>query len=91
MDPGTITALATVLSAAAKGAADSFGSASSKKAEYKKAKEMKRKTLAELYNSALDREMNLHKFTSEQGGLNSARRMQALQEAANGFRQSLSG
>lgn len=91
VDPATATLIAASLAAAAQGASSGMGAAASKKAAKRQAKEDKRATLADMYNKALAREMDMYKFYSEQGGLNAARRADLLQDAASGFRQSLLG
>ncbi len=91
MEPATMTALAAITSAALQGLGSGFGGAAQAKAEKRKAKEMKRQTLADMYNKALQREFDLYRFGQEQGGANTARRAAALQETANGFSRSLLG
>lgn len=91
MDPATIAALATVTAAALQGGGSAMGGAASAKAQKKQAKETKRQTLADMYNKALQREFDLHRFGQEQSGTNTARRSAALQETANGFSRSLTG
>lgn len=91
VDPGTATIIAASLAAAAQGASGAMGSASNAKAEKRKAKEMKRQTLADMYNKALGRELDLYKFTKENESTNTARRSAALQESANAFIRSLTG
>jgi hypothetical protein len=82
------------LSAAGKGmeaASKAYEAKQGYKAAKKNAKENKRKTLEELYSSALDREADLEKFGREKRGTNAARRAAALQEASNAFSKSLTG
>lgn len=91
IDDAALAALATVTAASIQGAGSAMGGASSAKAEKKKAKEMKRQTLADMYNKALQREFDLFRHEQEMGGTNTARRAAALQEMANGFSRSLLG
>lgn len=91
MEPATATLIAAALAAAAQGASAGMGAAAGKKAAKRQAKETKRETLADMYNKALQRELELHKSSTEQAGLNSARRASLLQDTASGFRQSLLG
>lgn len=91
MDPVTGSIIAASIAAAAQGAGSAMGASASGKAAKREAKENKRKTLADMYNKALQRELELYKHSSEQGGLNSARRASILQDTASGFRQALLG
>lgn len=91
VDPATATIIAASIAAAAQGAGSGMGAAAQKKAAKRQAKETKRQTLADMYNKALQRELELFKSTSEQSGLNAARRASLLQDTASGFRQSLLG
>jgi hypothetical protein len=91
VDPATASLIAASIAAASQGASAGMSAAATKKAAKRQAKEDKRATLADMYNKALAREMELYKFQSEQGGLNAARRADLLQDAASGFRQSLLG
>lgn len=91
MDPATITAIAMITAAALKGGSSMMQGAAGNKNAKRDAKEMKRRTMADLYGKALGRELDLYKFTSEMGGANTANRASALQNTANGFRQALVG
>lgn len=91
MDPATITAIAAVTAAALKGGGDAMAGSAQGKGLKRQAKESKRQTLADMYNKALQREMDLFKFNQEQGGTNTARRAAALQETSNGFTRALTG
>ncbi len=91
VEPVTASIIAASIAAAAQGAGAGMSAAASRKAARRQTKEDKRATLADMYNKALAREMDMYKFYSEQGGLNAARRADLLQDAASGFRQSLLG
>lgn len=82
---------ATIISSSFEGLGSGMQAGASKAAGKKQAKEMKRATLADMLNKALGRELDLYKFTSEQGGINTGRRAAALQETANSFIRALTG
>lgn len=88
IDDAALAALATVTASAVSGG---MGAGASDKKTKKEAKESKRQTLADMYNKALQREFDLHRFSQEQEGTNTARRAAALQEMANGFSRALGG
>lgn len=89
IDDAALAALATVAAASIKGGSDAMSSSAAAKAKKREAKEMKRQTLADMYNKALQRQLEFSKFNQEQEGTNTARRVAALQEMANGFTRAL--
>jgi hypothetical protein len=89
LDDAAIAALATVAAGALQAGGSAMGGAANAKAAKKQAKEMKRQTLADMYNKALQRQLDYFKFNQEQEGTNTARRTAALQEMANGFTRAL--
>lgn len=93
MEPISTAAVisSSAISAGAQGGSAAMSNAQADKQSKRAAKENKRKTLAELYRDALKREMDTKRFATEQSGLNTARRQQALQETSNGFTRALQG
>lgn len=82
IDDAALAALATVVAGGVQGGMSASGSK-------KTAKETKRQTLADMYNKALQRQMDQYKFAQENSGNNTARRAAALQETSNQFGRAL--
>lgn len=89
MGPATIAALATIAASGIKAASEAHGAQAGKKGSKRQAKESRRQTLADMYNKALQRELDVYKHNQEQGAGTAARRAAALQETASGFTRAL--
>lgn len=85
MDPSTIQALGTGL----KSGSDTLGKQMIARAEEKKAKESKRRTLAEFLNAVLQREFDAGEGMRKRGADLSGQRAQAMQNVASQYVQAL--
>jgi len=92
VEPVSMSAGAAALMAAGQGAqglGSYFAAKESGKAAKKQAKEMKRKTLAELLNAALSREFEAGEGMRKRGGELATARASALQNIASQYVQAL--
>ena len=82
---------AQIISAAGQGAGSGLQSASSNASSKMEAKEAKRRTMANLLNSALRRSKNIFRMGQEHSDDINDYQSQALQQVARGFVDSLHG
>lgn len=81
----------SIISSAGQGAGQGFQSASANASSKKEARESKRRTLADLLNSALKRNQALFRAGQEHSDEMNDFQSQALQQVARGFVEALQG